>query len=180
MGSNKYSFIEAKAEQLLCKLSDVRLPIDLDLVAKAIKVTLVAESLEDQVSGFFLSKDGKNTIGYNSTHHSNRQRFTIAHEIGHMLLHSTKAPLFIDQEKGENIYYRNEHSSTGEFELEREANVFAAALLMPRNLIEREFYKHAKNGSFNELSSKLAETFGVSEQAMSFRLHNLGLVDYGF
>ncbi len=52
---------------------------------------------------------------------------------------------------------------------EREANVFAAELLMPEPAVRVEF---ARAGS----SSELAEWFGVSEEAMSWRLYSFGLV----
>jgi len=54
--------------------------------------------------------------------------------------------------------------------LEREANVFAAELLMPEELVQAEFPRAAT-------AAELAGWFGVSAEAMSWRLYNLGLTD---
>lgn len=69
--------------------------------------------------------------------------------------------------------YRNNASSTGEVLIEREANAFAAAILMPKELIAQEINK-LLDGDALEIITKLSKKFGVSEQAMSFRLSNLG------
>ncbi|MEY2423044.1 MAG: putative transposase [Acidimicrobiaceae bacterium] len=56
-------------------------------------------------------------------------------------------------------------------------NQFAAALLMPRRLIESTFESHVVTHSHDRIVALLARRFEVSEQAMRFRLMNLALVD---
>jgi len=68
--------------------------------------------------------------------------------------------------------YRNNASATGEIHKEREANAFAAALLMPKDLVANVIEKFKFNG--DEMVKHLASEFNVSDQAMSFRLSNLG------
>ena len=99
-----------------------------------------------------------------------RQRFTIAHELGHLRLHSKDQPVFID--KAPKVMYRNNASATGEIHKEREANAFAAALLMPKDLIANVI-ENCKCGG-DDAVKYLAKEFKVSDQAMSFRLSNLG------
>lgn len=90
-----------------------------------------------------------------------RRRFTIGHELGHWCMHRTN---------GDGVYCRS--TSVAEKEAppaiapaEEEANAFAAALLMPARLVEREYERAGKE------FWKLCETFGVSGAAMGRRLH---------
>ena len=90
-----------------------------------------------------------------------RRRFTLAHEVGHWIcqaLEGHEAP----------VYCRSEDVGVGEDkQLEREANVFAAELLMPEPAVREVFAGSA---------AARAETFDVSEEAMHWRLYSLKLV----
>lgn len=168
--------IEALAEKILKETDCFSVPVDVMQCAKSKNIGVEATSLEDDISGFFLSKNKKFHIGYNSDHSENRRRFTVAHELGHYFLHSKEIPLFID--KLERSLYRNTESSSGEIQKEREANAFAAALLMPKTLLIREI-KSCNVELIDSITKYLSSKFKVSEEAMSFRLTNLGLLDYG-
>jgi Zn-dependent peptidase ImmA (M78 family) len=92
-----------------------------------------------------------------------RRRFTLAHEIAHWTLHcGGPAP--------PPILCRAVGPRQGADAREREANVFAADLLMP----EREL---REAGGREPEAAALAERFGVSPEAMAWRLFNLGLAD---
>lgn len=142
--------------------------INLKKVANHLNVNLVKTELKDNVSGLFIFKSGKGNILYNKFENTARQRFTIAHELGHFILH--KLP--VSMTKKELKLYRNSESSTGEIKQEREANAFAAALLMPEKFIHTEI-ERAPNDTIEAIKF-LAKKFKVSEQAMTFRLANLG------
>jgi Zn-dependent peptidase ImmA (M78 family) len=117
---------------------------------------------------------GRITIGVNSNQTSRRQRFTIAHEIGHLRMHNET--MIID--KVVRVDYRNEASSQAIDNKEIEANSFAAELLMPRRLIIEEVTKWAASHSIvdiEELADDLSEIFFVSSAAMNYRLTNLGI-----
>lgn len=73
--------------------------------------------------------------------------------------------------------YRNNNSSTGESYREIEANSFAAALLMPKKLLQKELINNTQKISDIKIKS-LAKKFEVSTQAMSIRLINLGFINY--
>jgi len=113
----------------------------------------------------------------NSQHHPNRQRFTIAHELGHLLLHGYRTPHADTQ-----FRLRDARSSEGSVLEEIQANRFAAELLMPRTMIlkaiQRYGFQHApanemEEEQFDALVSKLAKDYGVSRQAMTIRLSSL-------
>jgi Zn-dependent peptidase ImmA (M78 family) len=66
------------------------------------------------------------------------------------------------------VDYRDEKSSTGTIEEERFANSFAANLLMPKVAVEALYEKDTP-------AFRLAKRFGVSPEAMQYRIENLGL-----
>ncbi len=165
--------IEEITNDLLKDNNCITLPIDVFDLAIKLGVRVEASEFEDDISGLFVIKNSKPFICYNKYQAKNRIRFTVAHELGHFYLHSKSKPLFIDKNK--NVMYRDQNSSTGELVLEREANAFAASILMPRFLIEAEL---ESNNDDKDVVESLAHRFGVSPQALSFRLSNLGY-DFG-
>lgn len=103
-----------------------------------------------------------------------RKRFTVAHEIGHLFLHMG---YMIDSSKWEEqkmdvaLYFRN-----GNSELEYEANEFAAALLMPRQMYKNILDLNT-NGTHVD-TIKIANYFKVSEDAASLRGKFLGYLEW--
>ena len=89
-----------------------------------------------------------------------RRRFTIAHEVGHFILHPGRlAP--------ERSGMANEAMRLDE----READLFAAELLMPEHMVRRATLEEGADARV------LADRFEVSEAAMSLRLRRLGLCE---
>lgn len=169
--------IEELAERILKETNCFSVPVDVMQCAKTKGIDVKAiDNLEDGISGFFVIKDKNFHIGYNNSHPETRRRFTIAHELGHFLLHSKEIPLFVD--KAERSLYRNLESSSGEVQKEREANSFAAALLMPKSLLKKEI-NNCNLELVDSITKYLATKFKVSENAMAFRLTNLELLDFG-
>lgn len=162
---------KSKAEKVLKSIENYSIPISLSSIIKHEGITLVHSDLDDSVSGFFVIKNDKPFISINKNQSENRQRFTLAHELGHYFLHQKK--MFID--RSNKSLFRNDKSSTGEERQEIQANTFAANLLMPEDLIKSELKKAPPKG---DVIDYLASEFKVSSQAMSFRLSNLGY-DFG-
>ncbi|MEE9431463.1 MAG: ImmA/IrrE family metallo-endopeptidase [Melioribacteraceae bacterium] len=164
--------IKLLAEKILVKNNIKSLPISLKKIAKNEKITLASIHADDKTSGFLYKKNEKIIIGYNSEHHPNRQNFTIAHELGHYFLQHF-GDFFID--KG-TILFRDERTNNQNYKQEREANKFAAELLLPEDLllsyIKREKIVFDDRKEINEM----ADDFGVSTQALTIRLTNLGLI----
>ena len=107
-----------------------------------------------------------------------RKRFTLAHELGHFMLHvapqgdfSNFSPFtdkIISFNRDDNWNYK-----------EMEANAFAAQLLMPAHLIENEVKSLIglqQNMTKEQVVEHLANKFNVSTQAMEFRLIKLGVL----
>jgi Zn-dependent peptidase ImmA (M78 family) len=166
--------LEKQAAIVLRKAGVASAPIPIHLVAQRMGLLVEAVSLGDDVSGVLVIVGDRGVIGYNSGHPLARQRFTIAHEIAHYLLHRTDANLFIDQRYF--AAFRDRRSSLGTDEKEREANALAAALLMPSRLVLREIDKRRFDLGDEEGLSGLAGSFQVSVQAMVYRLTNLGVL----
>jgi Zn-dependent peptidase ImmA (M78 family) len=164
-----FRYIEEKTENLL-KENDFFIPgFDVIKLAKKIGVQVLKKKFDDDVSGVFIMSDKTPIISYNGNEDNKRIRFTVAHELGHYILHSNEQPFFLD--KSPKAMYRNSASTTGEFLKEREANAFAASLLMPSKLIEIEL--EGLSDEVSDIVKYLAKKFNVSEQAMTFRLSNL-------
>ena len=96
------------------------------------------------------------TILVNYKHPHARQRFTIAHEIAHLVLHSD----LINEGIVDDILYR---SGKGD-RMEWDANRLAARILMPEKLVKRALSEEQTN------LKELAKYFDVSQSAMSIRL----------
>jgi len=151
------------------------LPIDVEQIARTAGATLAFEPFDGDVSGFLVRNEEQTVIGVNSAHPITRQRFTIAHEIGHLKLHDGH-PLIVD--KLVRVNMRRAASLPSDKE-EVAANKFAAQLLMPTEQLRREFGKAIpKRGptSADLLVAHLSKIFAVSPQAMTYRLRELSLL----
>jgi Zn-dependent peptidase ImmA (M78 family) len=100
-------------------------------------------------------------IGVNSRHHANRQRFSMAHEYAHYLLHRGR---IASMSEGEQILHRNGDRNSVEYQ----ANQFAAELLMPEAMVRHVF--RVSGGNLSGMASRLR----VSKDALRYRLEALG------
>lgn len=165
-----YKYIEDQADSLLQKYNLYHPGFNIEELIKNLDIILLPATFADDVSGYFVINNGQPVISYDLTATPQRMRFTIAHELGHFILHSKTQAIFVD--KTPKVFFRNSASASGEVLKEREANAFAAALLMPKLLVIEEL-KHVEVDAVKAVNA-LAEAFKVSSQAMSFRLSNLG------
>jgi Zn-dependent peptidase ImmA (M78 family) len=170
---------EGRAAELLEKLGVRTAPIPVEKIAVQLGLVVERAVLGDDVSGLLVVQDGRGVIGINTTQSPTRQRFTVAHELGHFVLHPTAMPVFIDKSFLKPYFsaFRNFASSTGEDILEREANSFAASLLMPEKLVHQAITELQVDLADDDEVEALAKWFRVSRQAMSFRLANLANLD---
>ena len=167
---------EQRAEQVLRDTGTFRVPVAIDVVAYRLGLTVEEAALGDGVSGVLVVEKERGAIGYNANHAAVRQRFTIAHEIAHYLLHvkqNRQSQLFIDR----YVAYRSDaESSSGNDRDEVAANRLGAALLMPESLVREQIRKQALDLDDDEAVTLLAKQFQVSSIAMTHRLANLGLL----
>lgn len=97
-----------------------------------------------------------------------RLRFTLAHELGHFMIHS-------DYFKG--IHELASKTSTDSTVItEREADALAAALLMPKGRVKVAFSRLHHKLKTESVIYQMAGLFNVSAQAMEIRLNKLGLI----
>ncbi|MDR7279808.1 ImmA/IrrE family metallo-endopeptidase [Catenuloplanes atrovinosus] len=168
--------IELTVDSFLHERGIAEPPIDIEQLCKAEGIAIAKHDFSGNESGFALSQGDTKIIGVNTATTPLRQRFTIAHEFGHLYLHHK--PLIVDHSILV-ISKRNDVSSMGTDQEEVEANAFAAAILMPRNLVRRELEKHIDESGPTDRESvirAMARTFNVSPQAMGYRLVNLNLI----
>jgi Zn-dependent peptidase ImmA (M78 family) len=148
-------------------------PVPVELIAEQEGIEVVRVMAGWNESGFLMRQaDSTPVIGINRKNSPKRQRFTIAHELGHWRLHKGK-PLIVDQSVMVN---KRDNISSEASDLEEiQANQFAAALLMPETLVRRIAESSAFR-SREDLISRLSAEFDVSADSMTWRLVNLGML----
>jgi Zn-dependent peptidase ImmA (M78 family) len=165
---------EDHANSLLQRFGIAEPPIPVDELAERVGALIVRNNFDGSESGFTLRDGERIIIGINTHTSRKRQRFSIAHEIGHVVLHPLNA-LIVDHSV--RMDWRDGVSSLGTNKQEIEANAFAAALLMPQEMIINRVKEYASQiSSRDALTSDLARVFDVSTEAMGFRLINLGIL----
>lgn len=168
-------YITLKVEELLFATSVCDAPVDPIAIAEYLKIQVKKEFFVGSLSGVLMRRHGEAVIAINASDSLKRQRFTIAHELGHFAL-DHKGDVFVDHTM---INRRDARSAAAIDNQEIEANAFAAELLMPSQMVLKnlnEILFINPDISEVELVSKLANIFNVSEQAMSYRLMNLGML----
>lgn len=115
-----------------------------------------------------LVRNGQRFVIVNARHHENRRRFTLAHEVGHHVLHADYLAEHVHVDTA--VLRRDELSAEGVDLKEIAANAFAAELLMPRSYM---LQFSALDIADEEEVADAAKSFGVSPAAFAFRLSNL-------
>ena len=128
----------------------------------------------------YLNNKGYPEIWINSSIPENRQNFTLAHELGHIIndilpnIEKYKNPI----EDNYSTLYRNGNIN----KMEKMANSFAAELLMPKEFIYKEAKNLTESKDFDTLTleqviKRMSNRFRVSFDAMKWRLVNLGYIE---
>lgn len=134
-------------------------PVKIIKLANDLGISVYSTSFKNNISGAILKKDNKYVIYINEKDNKNRQRFTIAHEIAHFLLHRDKiGDNLTDIPSG--IMYRSRLSNI----YEKQANRLASEILIPFKLLRNLLIENTTD------ISKLANLFGVSKEAIRIRL----------
>lgn len=141
-------------------------PVPVDRIARQLGVRVQFAPLDNDLSGMAHIRDGIVVVGVNSLHAPNRQRFTLAHELGHVILHR---PILESAVHVDRVLLRDRNSSTGTDQQEIEANAFASELLMPTDILETMLGGRQVILDDDEEIAALAKKFRVSESAMRFR-----------
>jgi Zn-dependent peptidase ImmA (M78 family) len=142
-------------------------PVPVEAIAEDLLGLDVRETEGIEVSGMLLPPERQ--IWLNASEVAPRRRFTLAHELGHWVcqhLEGRTAPLYC---RAADV---QAEPSAADRALEREANVFAAELLMPEPLVRAAWERRPS-------VDELAPRFGVSTTAMHWRLYSFDLVPEG-
>ena len=164
---------EIRAREILVGAEVRRHPVRVDRIAKAHGIRIRYEPLDDELSGMIFTKGNQTVIGVNAHHSPNRQRFTIAHELGHYFLHNDILRQGAHVDTVVTMLQRDQNAALGTTNIEIEANQFAAELLMPKHLIDD--YLNAEGLGSAPISDDavvqaVAKAFKVSMAAMAIRL----------
>lgn len=157
----------AASRKLLSDAGAKRTPTPLVKVVRFLNISIEYTPLDEELSGMAMIKNDQKLIWINALHHPNRQRFTLAHELGHHVLHADFLQDAVHVDRG--ILRRDVISSEGTDEREIEANAFASELLMPESELEAALPEHFDLDD-PEVVAKLAARFRVSLAAMQYRL----------
>lgn len=162
-----------KAKTLLEEIGfDEITEIPMDIFVAALGATLIEESLPNS-DGKIIRGNTKTLIKVNSDiKFEERKRFTIAHEIGHYLLHS-KLDLEVHNETSNSLNWFNSAEQQAKKGIQEwEANDFAAELLMPEPLVRKETFKKKFSP---DLVKQLSIRFKTSLTSIIYRLLSLDI-----
>lgn len=183
--SHTVKTIEQRAQELLRGARVTSTPVDLWKVARFCNAVIHLAEMEADVSGALVVRGQERHIFVNQEHPEVRQRFTIGHELGHLILHDTGDRMIVDKDL--RIYQRVGEASSSAYtavgstttpQEEREANMFAAALLMPAPVITAEAL--VRDISDEDQMQRLALDLKVSLQALLIRLQQLKVIESTF
>ncbi len=156
--------VKMTAQRILDRYWDRYIPVNIDEIAHKMGVEIRYQPILEggsDISGRFDIINGVPVCTVRNTDVLQRQRFTLAHELGHFVLNHGGG--FRDNSASFNIYNYDQR--------EVDANQFAAELLMPKLAIEHILAHHDA-----QTVPTLAELFNVSQQAMTYRLKNLNIL----
>ena len=164
------SDVERRAKEVLTQHGLYSVPVDPVLLANRLGVTVNNAKFSDDTWAALLAKrDNTTRIFVEQSDPPYRKRFSIAHELGHHFLHLLNEGEIVDKRTD---MFREKEPDVGSMSEERmreiQANWFAAALLMPEDLVRVEWLR-------NPSLRPIAELFNVSEEAMGYRLDTLNL-----
>lgn len=166
MTKDRISEIETRAREILESHQIVEPFVNVFDIANEAGLSIEYRKMpqgNQDVSGFL--DVSSNTIYINVDNSITRRAYTVAHELGHY---------FLNHKPDEYGVYRRSNSYTGDkHQKEKEADCFAANLLMPRHMLESKIKSYPFLASSPQL---LSDLFGVSPSAMTYRLMNLGLL----
>lgn len=163
----RYAKIDLMVNQLLEQFRQLGPPVRIEDIAKGFGIEIRAGDL-GEVSGLLARSGSGAIVGVNSKQSRERRRFTIAHELGHFLLHDGMS-YHVDHSY--RLNYRSEESSRATNIEEIEANFFAASILMPKRFLDSLSAMEAIDD--DKKVEYLARLFDVSRHAMSLRLVNV-------
>lgn len=159
-------------------------PVNIEALIRSAGIELNKNASQDEIRqgvnrnniGEIRNENGVYKILVLGSDHYYRKRFTMAHELGHFVLHREKidkAGTISDSENFSANFSENKITQ----EEERDASDYAAKILMPEDKI-REIFKETRPNKKdeNETIDEMSKMFQVSPKAMKLRLYLLELI----
>jgi Zn-dependent peptidase ImmA (M78 family) len=163
----RFDFARRMARQYLRKYRVTAPPVEVELILFEEGVRVETIAYPDETAGESWWETGEAHIAVNRQHPRARQRFTLAHEFGHLAMrhhqHPTRDLSFLNQRLRDPEAIAWDPADP----MEVEANQFAAELLMPSALFRKDCERTAS-------ARRLAARYEVSEEAASWRIRALG------
>lgn len=161
--SREYTALPAEVRQEVDEYL-AEYPVKLGAIAERLGVKVLLSTLPRGTSGQISQEDGDFVIRINRHEAKHRQRFTLAHELAHFLLHRDR--IVAEGGWSENVLLRAPNQP---IQIEYEANRLASDLVIPSHLLARATADY--NGPMtSEVIEDLARRFGVSTAAMEIKL----------
>lgn len=156
-----YSRATSEARKLLAKYKFTKPPFDPEFIAQNEGINVVYATFNGEISkqlaGYSEAANGRIVI--NRDLHTNRKTYTIAHELGHHVLHKD----YLDDDGAYQVFPRMQsYSGLPKPPEEQEADAFAAELLVPLSVL--------KNYADCASPSELAQMFLVSREVILNRM----------
>lgn len=158
----EYAKAKLEAEKILRENFITQAPIPVEELVEFEGLGLIRTQFEDGAIAGVINLEKKYLL-INANDSLTRQRFTIAHELGHWILHKE----FMQLNKDMAVLYRKPLGEAESDAFEREANCFAANLLVPEEML-----REAIKSGYDEAS--LASRFNVSRSVIGYRCKYLG------
>lgn len=177
-----YNQLKGIAEQFLQKYHPkLTLPIPIEDIVElkiGIKISTIKNlKSEHDIDGFINSEFDEITVDDDVFNHfEKRARFTVAHELGHKILHSKIYSQFEIRTLSEYLRFQNNVSHENQKWLEIQANIFAACVLVPTEKLKEEVSLAIENAGTTHADysipylQDLPKRFNVSHQVLSRRI----------
>lgn len=154
--------IRALARGFLKKNNLYSFPVNLTRAAEIAGAIIIFQKLPEKISGLVIEVGNSEypyIIGVNINKSFNHKRFTIAHEIGHIVLNHLKKQKIMCE-----IGLLNSELKINKFE--KEANIFASEILVPTDKLKQIL-------SWNLSDNGLSKFFQASKEVIKYRLNQL-------
>lgn len=149
--------------EVLSKAKKMGYPLDIENLIKEYRIKIGREDMEYSISGYIEKREKGWFIGVNKYHTEQRQRFTLAHEFAHYILHR-----YIFRDRHEDIVLFRTNTQDP---IERAANDLASEILIPK-----EKFREYLDSGIKEIG-QLSEKFNVSIIALRYKAYKLGYLN---
>lgn len=186
LDAHLFKVIQGHAKKILSDVfkDKIQTPIDIRRICYEKGISLSENNKMRYEGRIFQNFKEDIKIEYKSINNIEKERFTIAHELGHYFLHFTKGDFFNDS--GDNFnddsfiqYAARLNGDARESEKEKEASLFAAELLMP----DEEVIKFICNKNWKkyiyltDLTLEMSNYFNVSRNSLILKLRRLQFLE---